>query len=106
MQGNTAAPDFSKAASPSVSMILRVNPSDTQAAASNPTRPDPASGGCQHACPSVERLQWPAVAEDRVCRAREERVGQHGFLEQAESHQRQAPAKLAGREGAGTNELR
>ena len=65
----------------------------------------PAEG--QRADPGIERAgDALAGVVDHLGRRREEAVGQHDLLEQAERHQRQAEAQLVARGAARLRELR
>src|SRR5207237_1211357 len=64
------------------------------------------SGKCDHACPRIERDEWAGISENAIGRAGKQGIGEDNFLEQSESHQRQAPEKLAGAERLRPDQLR
>ena len=64
------------------------------------------SGESQYSGPSVKGLQGAGVAEDGVGGTGQQGVGQHDFLEHAERHQQESPAKLAGAERRRHHQLR
>ena len=53
------------------------------------------SGKREHTDPRIERQQRPAIVEDAIGRAREQRIGEHHFFEKTQRHQKQTPQEPA-----------